>query len=301
MKRAAFISIVVSTLFSACASLNVREIKSMKKTYFQNMGLIPSQEHNELRIDVIRQVRETYVDGTTTYYEDVPYHPLGLDLGNGLFYDMNGNLSFRLDFLLEFDPDQPFEVNKNIRPETENNIIRYTYNDMALSITRLPQKYPKVLYHNEVFGDSTVFMRKDRFRYAIFNTDSSFCYAYRNKKPLQICKIDKNNYYTFRRKKLREFQDIDHLKLGKTFYVHLSDDKSTITVNSPWRERNNKNPLMNIQKDDNTIFIYSKNYKGRKIEFTKNGLYVTGPGFKPILYKLIEGSDSFSVQSIGYE
>ena len=71
----------------------------MKKTSFHNMELSPGQEHNELRIDVIRQVTETYVDGTTTYYEDVPYHSVGLDLSNGLFYDMNGNLSFRLDYL----------------------------------------------------------------------------------------------------------------------------------------------------------------------------------------------------------
>ena len=71
------------------------------------MELSPGQEHNELRIDVVRQVRETYVDGSTTYYEDVPYHPLGLDLGNSLFYDMHENLSFRLDYLLDINPKEP--------------------------------------------------------------------------------------------------------------------------------------------------------------------------------------------------
>ena len=302
MKQAAFIFISISSLFYACASLNIREIRSMKKMYFQNMDLSPGQEHNELRIDVIRQVTETYVDGTTTYYQNVPYHPLGFDLGNGLFYDMNGNLSLRLDFLLKFDPEEPFEINKHIKPETDANNYLFTYINGALAETRLPHRNSKVLYHKEKFGDSTVYMRKDRFRYAIYENDSSLSYAYRNNKPLKIIKINEDNYYTFRRKRLREFRNIDNtLLLGKTFTIRLSGDKSTITVNSPWRDRNNRRPLMSIQKGENSILIYSRNYKGRKIELTENGLYVTGPGLKPVLYKKIKWVENLSVQSRGYE
>ena len=299
MKHTTFITILLTLLVAACSTLNIREIKSMKKTHFQNMELSPGQVHNKLRIDVIRQVTETYVDETTSICENVPYHPLGFDLGNGLFFDMNGNLSLRLDQLLDFDSNEPFEINQNVKPANDANISLYTYINGALAITRLPHRNSKVQYHMESYPDSAVYMRKDRFRYAIMKTDKSLTYAYRNNKPLKIIKINEDNYYTFRRKRLREFRNIDNtLVLGKTFTMRLSDEKNIITVNSPWRERNNKKPLMSIQKDENSIFIYSKNYKGIKIEFTENGLYVTGPGIKTILYKKIEGSGNFNAQSI---
>lgn len=306
MKQTAFISILVSFLLSACASLNKQEIKFTKKIHFQDLNLTAGEEHNELRIDVIRQVTETYIDGSTTYYddgstiyyEDVPYHPLGFDLGNGLFYDLNGNLSFRLDHLLDFDPNEPFEISKNIRPENESNTFLYTYINEALALTRLPQRNSRIQYHKESLQDSSVFMKNARFLYAMSKTDSSLSYTFRNNKPLKIYKIDELSYYTFRRKKLREFRNIDNtLLLGKTFIVRLSDDKNTITINSPWREQYNKKPKLTIQKDANSIFIYSKGYKGKKIEFTKNGLFVTGTKHKPILYKKIEGSGSVAAHS----
>ena len=302
MKQITFTTIIVSFLLSACASLNIQEIKSMNKTHFLDMELSAGQEHNELRIDVIRQVTETYVDGSTTYYQDVPYHPLGLDLGNGLFYDMNGNLSFRLDFLLDFNPEEPFEINENIKPGNDANIFLYAYINDAMTMTRLPQRNSKVLYHKQYYADSIAFMKNDRFRYAISTSDTSLSYTFRNNKPLRICKMDKHNYYSFRRKKLREFRNIDNtLLLGKTFTIRLSDDKNTITINSPWREQYNKKPRLTVQKNENSIFIYSKGYKGKKIEFTDYGMLVTGTNLKPTLYKKVIGSENFSTQNPGYE
>lgn len=302
MKRINIYLTFMIVLLSSCAKLNMHEIRSMDKLPFQNLELIPGQEHNELRIDVIRQITETYYDGTTTYYEDVPYHPLGFDLGNGLFYDLNGNLSFRLDHLLNFDPNEPFEVNENIKPKNDANNFIHTYINEALVMTRLPQRNSKVLYHKQSLGDSTIFMKKARFQYAMSISDSSLSYAYKNHKPLKIHTIDKNNYYSFRRKKLREFRNLNNtLLLGRTFTMHLSDDKNTITVNTPWRERNNAKPRITIQKDRIHIYIYSKGFKGRKIEFTDFGVLVTGTNLKPVLYKKVDASGNLPVQSAGYE
>lgn len=281
-------------VFSSCKSLNVRAIKSMKKVNFQEMQLSPGFEPNELRIDVVRQITETYVDETTIIYDAVPYHPLGFDLGNGLFYDMNGNLSFRLDQLLEFNPEKPFELSRNVRPENENNLMLHTFNNESLSIARLPRGKSRIAYHKKYHENSTAFLKKDRFRYSIFKTDSSLSYTFRNNKPLQIIKADEDNYYTFRRKRLREFSNSDqHLILGKVFSIRLSEDKKTITINSPSRDRNHKKPRITIQKNKQSIYVYSKRYKGTKLELTDYGILLTGTNVIPTLYQLKVNKDNF--------
>jgi hypothetical protein len=105
-----------------------------------------------------------------------------------------------------------------------------------------------------------------------------------------------------RKRKEREYIKRDnHVVLGKTFHIHLSDDRKSIIINSPWREQQNKNPILTIQKDDNRIFIFSKSYRGKKIEFTENGFLVTGTHVKPTLYKKSSSSENLSTVSTAYK
>ena len=63
---------------------------------FEELDLKVSYELEDLRFDVIRQqTSDATSDVGDTDTEDVPYHPFGFDLGNGLFYDLNGNLGFK--------------------------------------------------------------------------------------------------------------------------------------------------------------------------------------------------------------
>lgn len=86
---------------------------------FNELDLQIAHELEELRIDVRRETRSsTDVDGnSTTEKED--YHPLGFDLGNGLFYDLNGNLSLRVKHLFALDGQDSYSI-KRIRRVEQN-------------------------------------------------------------------------------------------------------------------------------------------------------------------------------------
>ncbi len=107
--------LMIGVGLSSCATLSVREIKSLERVPFEPLRIEPTVEPNDLRVDVIRQTKQQMV-GNTTQAVDVPNDPLGLDLGNGLFYDLNENFSLRLDYLLDFADEEAFELKKITTP-----------------------------------------------------------------------------------------------------------------------------------------------------------------------------------------
>ena len=93
-----------------------------KATFFQQLELNVAYELEELRVDIIRkETTSADGDGNSTT-EDVPYHPLGFDLGNGLFYDLNGNLALRLKHLFDLDGRNEFSL-KRIERVQQNRCI----------------------------------------------------------------------------------------------------------------------------------------------------------------------------------
>lgn len=108
MKRSTLLCFVcASLLFTGCYTLD--------KSLTDNPSLrVPSAPFNmqmaaevaEFRIDLVRQTHmETESDasgtGTHTSTENIPYHPLGVYLGEGVFVDVNNNLSINVLALLE--------------------------------------------------------------------------------------------------------------------------------------------------------------------------------------------------------
>ncbi len=71
----------------------------------------PAFDIYEQRIDVIRQ-RESFALDDQCVTEDIPYHPVGIDLGNGLFFDLNCNLSLLINKLPWVENEHEFSVEK---------------------------------------------------------------------------------------------------------------------------------------------------------------------------------------------
>ena len=275
-------------IVSSCSKLNIHEITSMEKLEFDDLQLYSDYEPNELRIDIIRKINVLYVDEDTYTEEPVPYHPLGMNLGNGLFYDLNGNLSLRLDFLLDFSADQPFEIKKNINSSNDKHIYLYTYINDGFTITKQAKNTSRHQYHIENSIDSTAFLFRDRFLYSIINSDTSMLYRRRNKKLIGIYKLENGRFYLGKNKKNRECRLYNkNLSLAKDYQIHLSNNKKSIIINSWSRMRNGKIPLFTIEKSKNALFIYNRRNKGKRIEFIDQDLEVTGTGLKTIRYALI--------------
>ena len=77
----------------------------------QDQSFEPAFDIYEQRIDVIRQ-QESYSMDDQCVTEDVPYHPVGIDLGNGLFFDLNCNLSLLINKLPWVEDENEFSVEK---------------------------------------------------------------------------------------------------------------------------------------------------------------------------------------------
>ncbi|WP_236974240.1 hypothetical protein [Membranihabitans maritimus] len=75
------------------------------------LKLEPDYDLYELRIDLYRKEKSANSAQETREEED--YNPLGFFLGEGLFYDLNGNLSFDVIRLLGIDRFSNFEIMQN--------------------------------------------------------------------------------------------------------------------------------------------------------------------------------------------
>ncbi|MEO0331203.1 MAG: hypothetical protein AAF223_05890 [Bacteroidota bacterium] len=77
----------------------------------QELQLSSGYDVYGLRVDLIRQIT---TDGDGNSYP-MPYHYLGVNLGNGLFYDANNNLTLNLDQLPEVRQGEDFTIRKRER------------------------------------------------------------------------------------------------------------------------------------------------------------------------------------------
>jgi hypothetical protein len=139
MKRH-FIIFFIILLLAGCATHATHNVANIPAESEQ-ISLEPLQveidyEAYLLRIDLIRQT--TTEEYTTTDWEgntvtqteevDVPYHYLGVDLGNGLFLDAHNNLSFNILKLLGIDREDDFRIVRGgIVWEKTGNIFRLIY------------------------------------------------------------------------------------------------------------------------------------------------------------------------------
>lgn len=136
MKRYSIIFFII-ILLAGCATHNVTYIpEESDQISLEPLQVEIDYEAYLLRIDLIRQTtKEEYTTtdwqgNTVTQKEtvDVPYHYLGVDLGNGLFLDSHNNLSFNILKLLGIDREDDFKITRGgIVWEKTGNIFRSIY------------------------------------------------------------------------------------------------------------------------------------------------------------------------------
>ena len=282
-----------------CSTINIHSVREHQQQSFNPLQLSPAFEHNSLRIDVIRQVTLTY-DYYGYYYdeydygyieeEDVPYHPMGFDLGNGLFYDMSGNFSLRIDNLLDFDPEREFTINKLIRPSRRGNSEQFSFVNNSLAITKPSRTRGNFQYRISEQNDTLIYSRKGKRRYATTKSQEGITYQFKNRRPERISSNRKGGFVYKKRNReqpIRLFDD--RIWIGNQYVVWQSEDRKFIFVNSEKRHRKNKRPLLTIKKSDKLLLAYDQNRKGIRVELGQNSIYVEGTGLKPTQYSLIEG------------
>ena len=273
MKPTAIIFSVL-ILISSCATLNINEIRNLEKTEFDSLTLIPDWEANNLRIDLIRQTYEEDVNDSTTESKKTPYHPIGFNLGNGLFYDLNKNLCLRLDYILDFSEENSFEIQKTTRPVNKRKFIIYQFLNDSLLVRYPPRKKAHYRYHRITYSDSLVYMYKKRLKYAVIRKDSALIYSGKKRKWDVIHKIDDNNYYLNKKWRKENYQIKDNsIVLEHNYVVSLLNDNSRIEIKS-YRKNGKGRILYTLERDPEKLFIYNKYYSGLRIEKDGNNILI---------------------------
>jgi hypothetical protein len=271
IKQSLCFYIAIPVLCVSCATLNVDEIKNLDKTVFHPLELKPGYEINRLRIDLIRRTYTENVNDSVTETKDTPYHPLGFDLGNGLFFDLNENLCIKMDYLMGFSADDNFEIHQVYRGNHKRGIAVYKFSNDTLKENYSYGKNLHYRYHLVRGGHGMTVMYKKRTKYSISLSDTSAIYSENRAKPRIIQQAGKDQYDLNIRKRKDHFRKTgSDVFLNKDYIVSLSDDNLTLVIKNPYKKRNNV--LYTLVKNDKCLFIYNKRYSGIKIEMNKNNI-----------------------------
>jgi hypothetical protein len=265
--------VLCCSLFTACATLNKQEIKQLDKQDFEPIGLTPSYEPFNLRFDIIRQTKTKETSDSTETTTESSYHPIGFDLGNGLFFDINENIGIRLDHLLNFSPYSDFELTRYDRPKRNRDATQYATRNQSFYISHPPRRWESFQFKFDTHPDGVTVSGKRRFRYALIETEKAMKYAGKRRTLDAIYKMDNGRYYLNSKWIGRKFkQEGNKLIFAKKYIIEQSDDLKTIYIRNygSWRHR----PIYTITNSNNVIFIYDRNFSGYKLIKTSNALLV---------------------------
>ncbi|MEM1323954.1 MAG: hypothetical protein AAGG75_27080 [Bacteroidota bacterium] len=261
-------------ILSGCARLNKQEIQSLRSTKVSPLALQPSYHLDEFRLDVIRQTTEDCPNDGIRSESDVPYHPMGFDLGNGLFFDMNRNLSFRVDQLFDINEDEDYviEVKRgrrvSYRTKKDDEVCHQRNGFLGIKSNQCSR--------SEQRSDALRVFQNGRFRYEITTDDQTMYYARRSKKPIwSITQKDKDQYNIRwrKRKRKRHYRIEENTIVLDNHYrlVHNEPDNSIAIYRIGWKQ---DFLLYTIKKGKNKIMVYNTSNRGFKIELYNNQMQV---------------------------
>jgi len=264
---------ILLIFLSGCAALDYQEIIRLDSKDFDSLQLNPEIEPNGLRIDLIRKNRYVYYIDSLEYTELVPYHPLGFDLGNGIFYDLSGNLSLRVDHLLNFSCDSSFEIATTIKRTSRTNFRFY---DDSLSYYHPPKTKIRQQYHRVVHGDSMFFHVKKERDFTVVKTESDLLFMGKKRIWNGIHYVDEGKYALYRRNKKTEFSlNENEIILNRDLRIRMTPDRKKIQVYKYKRKLYEPMLLLTIERSKDKIFVYNKRNAGLKIEINGKSMEVS--------------------------
>ncbi|MBX2876851.1 MAG: hypothetical protein KTR30_32335 [Saprospiraceae bacterium] len=251
--------LIPSLLFLAFhPNTDSEKLSEREASTFQQLALNPAYELEELRIDIIRR-EETTADGDgNSSTEKVDYHPLGFDLGNGLFYDLNGNLALRLKHLFDLDDQNEFTVKRIGNVQQNRGIEKRKVSERAIC-----REWRGVLGNDrsqclDVFEEdgSLKVTRNGRFCYQIVEAEGEVKYS-RNRNGGRWTRLLEEGEQTFveqireRRRDVYKQED-GEVRLGRDILLKVAESGKKIEI---YRLRRQLEPRL----------IFTLQHKGEEI------------------------------------
>ena len=248
-----------------------------------------SHEINDLRIDLVRQEETSMVDDITTTNK-VDYHPVGFDLGYGLFLDLNDNLSFRSDYLLKVQ-GKDYQI-QEIKGQKLDRLKR-RFSQSGVEVCQQKKinsgdhfKKCKRLKRGNHLNEIQVF-EKNKLRYGVV-TEGTGDYTFGKGGSLArgVIKIKKTtDGFSVKRKGKRPKmyqQDNRTLLLGRKFKVIIHKSQNEISVFRPGKKKDKL--IKTIKIEDNGLEVFSPKKSILKINQEMNRIRVVSN--KDVKYQL---------------
>jgi hypothetical protein len=265
-----FIPLII-LLLNSCSPLNITTIKSLDKQEFEPIILNADYDLYNLRLDIIRQTEKYEVNDSTEKTVNVAYHPVGFNLGNGLFFDLNRNLSLLIPELFHLEKDETFQIKRIKSGLLSEWKETYSRNDDEFIIENAGNILQKSHKTDIVTTDSSVYMKSGILNsLSISYTDSSFTYK-TGFKPYHIHNIS-DGYaikHLLGEEKYRKEQDT--VFLDDRYIIRNYGNIIEIYANQLFKK---EYKLYTIIKSENEIYIYDRNYYGKRISKKDNELIV---------------------------
>ncbi len=264
MKKTLLLLLLV---LSGCGIWEPLDVNLAKARTINPLKLEPSTELLFLRQDIIRQTYEECVDDSTTETKKVDYHPMGFDLGNGLFYDFNKNLSLRLDALLGLQGEADFTI-KMISASLFGDKIDYKIKsgmDICDQWINLAGNEKRRCLTVKTVADTTMVYRDNDLYYSIKNGGGELVYLNRRGSPIK--KMEQLEPGYFREEGFwsdAEYQIVnDSVRLDNDLLITLSEDGSLAEIyNKSWGRYYLNCKIIFTEQE---IVIFDRRHYGSKI------------------------------------
>ena len=273
MKKLFLFSVVLILVVSSCSTLSFVDVKNVERLPFEPLMLRPGFDPTELKIDILRQSNTERINDSTSESKLTPYHPLGFDLGNGMFYDLNENLNLRIGSILNIADNQNFELEKSSRPGKKGGQINYQFMNDSLQVNYPPKTKKHYCYHWVKNADSIAYMYNNHLGYAVVKTDSSLIYRGKHRKWNEIVRLDTCRFYSGRKlgRLFYEMKD-GQIYLGKDYLISLSNDAKTLEIKTQHLRKHKT--ILTMVKSADKLYIFDRRYMGQKIEISNQGIKV---------------------------
>jgi hypothetical protein len=266
-------AIILMVMASSCATLSRSLNDQSERSEFESLRLNPGLEINELRIDLIRESTENQVNDSTVEEVDSDYHPLGFDLGNRLFYDLNDNLCLRLDHLLGVSGLDCWSVEQTNRRWQRWPDRIYTYCHDSLTVNHPPGRREHYVNHSITKDGTTTVMWRNRQLYSVDIDENSAVYRYKKRK-LDVIRKSDENHYTLNKGIWKDHFRLEdkRIELARDYIIELTDDRRQLRINRPgWF---GYRVILTLEKSRENLYLYYPRSQDRRIEFLDHGIAV---------------------------
>lgn len=262
---------------------------------FEPLQLVPAYETLDWRYDIIRQETcETNSEGDS-YTENVPYHPLGFDLGNGLFIDVSDNLALRIDQLLSHSGPsltglQMIRRRNDRRQDT--TIFRNGKEAYCIESPNWLGRVNQTCVAQWLKGDTLTRFngrRAQLISYQIYQPGKDLVYSRPNGRQF-ILEEEKPGRFQHIRKKGKREKVLDHyyllgdeIHIGAYLLIRMSPDQQQIDVF--YKRRKREVLAYSLRRNKETLYVIRPNQFGFTAHQQEGSVTFTNRFQHQILYE----------------